>query len=267
MDTSISVLVMGDPIPAARARRGSFVDLIRQAAPAFGTHRWRAHDVRVGAEVPRLGAESAVIITGSALSVTEELPWKEAVSAQLRELVKSDVPVLGICFGHQLLAHALGGRVSKNPNGREMGSNLLEVLVDDELLGARRSFVVNNTHVDSVVELPPGARVIARTSLEAHAAVRFAPGAWGVQFHPEIDADVLRDYFAARRPILLAEGFDIDAGERGLRDAPESLRLIERFLELARARWAARAAAEAERRVAERGGGGAPPPTGSAELG
>src|SRR5690606_28188241 len=140
-----------------------------------------------------------VIITGSALSVTEALPWKAAVSARLRELVSADVPVLGICFGHQLLAHALGGRVSTNPNGREMGSGPFSLLEDDEVLGARGTFLVNNTHVDSVVELPPGARVLGHTALEPHSAVRFGPWAWGVQFHPELDADVLRDYFVARR--------------------------------------------------------------------
>lgn len=245
MKPPIVVLVTGDPVPAVRARRGSFVDLIRQAAPAFGTHPWQHHDVRIDGTVPPLGAEMAVIITGSALSVTEALPWKDTVSAYLRQLVKADVPVLGICFGHQLLAHALGGRVSRNPNGREMGSALLTLLEDDAVLGARGSFSVNNTHVDSVIELPPGARVLARTSLEPHAALRFGPSAWGVQFHPEIDAETLGDYFAARRPTLLAEGFDVDAGERALRDAPEATRLITRFLSLAAARRGAGRAAEA----------------------
>jgi GMP synthase (glutamine-hydrolysing) len=236
VNSPIQVLVTGDPVPAVRARRGSFVDLIRQAAPAFGTHPWLAHDVRREGPLPALGDEMAVIITGSALSVTEALPWMDAISVRLRELVSAEVPVLGICFGHQLLAHALGGRVSANPNGREMGSTQLTLLESDEVLGGSGAYLVNNTHVDSVIELPPGARVLGRTSLEPHAAVRFGPSAWGVQFHPEIDAEVLRDYFTARRATLLAEGFDIDAGERALDDAPDAARLIGRFLELARAR-------------------------------
>jgi GMP synthase (glutamine-hydrolysing) len=232
----IVVLVTGDPVPEARARRGGFAELIRQAAPAFGTHRWAAHDVRELDVLPDLSDAAAVIITGSALSVTEALPWKDRVSARLRELVSAEVPVLGICFGHQLLGHALGGRVRLNPNGREMGSVMLSILEDDEVLGDRGSIVVNSTHVDAVVDLPPGAKRLAQTQQDPHAALRFGPSAWGVQFHPELDAEVMRHYFGARRATLLAEGFDVDAGERSLRDAPEAARVIDRFLSLACAR-------------------------------
>jgi GMP synthase (glutamine-hydrolysing) len=236
---SIAVLVTGEPVPQARARRGDFADLIRQAAPAFGTIRWEQHDVRTLAVLPDLSDAFAVIVTGSALSVTEALPWKEEVSARLRELVHCEVPLLGICFGHQLLGHALGGQVSVNPNGREMGTVALDRLEDDAVCGARGSVEVNTTHLDSVVTLPPGARVLGRTRQEPHAAVRFGPRAWGVQYHPELDADVMRCYFDARRTLLSAEGVDVEAAERAVRDAPEGARVIERFLALAQARWAA----------------------------
>jgi GMP synthase (glutamine-hydrolysing) len=232
----IAVLVTGDPVPEARARRGGFAELIRQAAPAFGTRSWVAHDVRELDVLPDLTGAAALIITGSALSVTEALPWKEHVSERLRALVSADVPVLGICFGHQLLGHALGGRVSVNPNGREMGSVPLTILEDDEVLGKRGSIVANTTHLDSVVELPPGARVLAQTPQEPNAAVRFAPSVWGVQFHPELDAELMRYYFAARRSTLLAERFDVGSSERALRDAPEAALVIDRFLRLAHAR-------------------------------
>lgn len=232
----VVVLVTGEPVPEAQARRGSFAELIRQAAPTFGTLRWEAVDVRAVAVLPDLTRASAVIVTGSALSVTEALPWKEEVSACLRELVRAEVPLLGICFGHQLLGHALGGRVSRNPNGREMGTVALERLDADDVLGARGSVLVNTTHVDSVVTLPPGARVLGSTRQEPHAAVRFGPSAWGVQFHPELDAEVMRYYFEARRPLLSAEGFDVAAAERTIGDAPEGAWVIERFLRLASGR-------------------------------
>lgn len=235
---SVAVLVTGEPVPQALARRGAFADLIRQAAPAFGTLRWESHDVRSLAVLPDLKDAFAVIITGSALSVTEALPWKNEVSARLRQLVEVGVPLLGICFGHQLLGHALGGRVEVNPNGREMGTVDLERVEDDAVCGARGRVQVNTTHVDSVVTLPPGARVLARTRQEPHAAVRFGPSAWGVQYHPELDAEVMRYYYDARRAVLSAEGLDVAAAERAVRDAPEGARVIERFLALAEARWA-----------------------------
>lgn len=236
MTRPIAVLVTGEPVPQAHERRGSFVDLIRQAASGFETGPWVAHDVRGAAPLRGLDEALAVIITGSPLSVTEALPWKDHVCEQLRELVRQDVPVLGICFGHQLLGHALGGRVSSNPNGREIGTVPLHLEEPDEVFGAQGRVLVNTTHVDSVVELPPGARVIGRTEQEPNAAVRFAPSAWGVQFHPELDAEVMRLYLVARRATLLAEGIDVDARERAVEDAPHGSRLIERFLQLARAR-------------------------------
>ncbi len=230
---SIVVLVTGDPVPETRARRGGFPELIRQAAPAFGTLRWVAHDVRQLDVLPELTHASAVFITGSALSVTDELPWKERVSKALRALVDAEVPLLGICFGHQLLGHALGGRVSLNPNGREMGTVPLSILEPDEVLGPGGRIIVNSTHLDSVVELPPGARVLGHTPQEPFAALRFGRRAWGVQFHPELDAEVMRHYFAARRPTLMAEGFDVEASERAVLDAPEGAAVIERFLSVA----------------------------------
>ena len=230
---AIAVLVTGDPVAEVRERRGGFAELIRQAAPAFGTRPWLGLDVRQLDVLPELSGALAVIITGSALSVTELLPWKDRVSASLRQLVGDGVPVLGICFGHQLLGHALGGRVSANPNGREMGTVPLSVIEDDEVLGERASFLANSTHLDSVVELPPGTRVLAHTPREPYAALRFGPRAWGVQFHPEMDAQVMRYYFEARRTTLLAEGFDVGAAEGAVRDAPAAARVIDRFLRFA----------------------------------
>jgi GMP synthase (glutamine-hydrolysing) len=138
--------------------------------------------------------------------------------------------VLGICFGHQLLGQALGGRVDRNPFGREMGSVPVELVESEPLLGSDAGpFLANTTHVDSVVELPPGARVLARTEREPHAALRFAARVYGVQFHPEIDGEVMRHYLEARRDKLDAEGFDADALIAAARDTPAGAAVLARF--------------------------------------
>ena len=148
-------------------------------------------------------------------------------------VVRASVPTLGICFGHQLLGQALGGLVEANPRGREMGSVRLRLLESDPLLGAAlEPFVANMSHSDSVTRLPPGARVLAETEREPHAAVRFAARAWGVQFHPEFDGDVMRGYIDARKDVLRAEGIDPEALRA--EDAPVAARVLATFARLAR---------------------------------
>jgi len=142
------------------------------------------------------------------------------------------VPVFGICFGHQLLAQALGGQVAKNPRGREIGTVEVRVLGEDPLLEpALGSFQANMTHIDSVIELPPNARCLARTELDDNAIVRFAENAWGVQFHPEMDAEIASHYVRARRDAMLAEGLDADRIAATLADTPRSRAMIQRFAE------------------------------------
>ena len=151
----------------------------------------------------------------------------------LRRAVGAKVPVLGICFGHQMLAQALGGRVDRNPLGREIGTVELERIDADPLLdGEAEPYWVNMTHVDTVVDLPPGARVLARTALDRHAAIRFGELVWGVQFHPEIDGGVLREYVSARRAPLLDEGLNPEAILGRARDTPAGAGVLRRFAEL-----------------------------------
>lgn len=231
--SSIVVLVAGDPVPQTLVSRGGFFELIRAAAPDFEAASWRARDLRELDVIPELTDASAVIVTGSPASVTEGLPWMERAAEHLRGLVARGVPVLGICFGHQLLGQALGGAVAPNPSGREMGTVAQTAWRSDRVLGEAGTQRVNTTHVDSIVRLPPGAETLASTALERHSAVRFGQHAFGVQYHPEIDGAVMRQYLEARRATLLAEGFDFEAAARAADDAPQGAAVIGRFLGLA----------------------------------
>lgn len=229
------VLVTGEPIEAARRRRGGFARLIRDTVGDAWTGPWFEVELPAGDRLPDLQEVAAIIVTGSPASVVDRLPWTLRGEAYLARAVAAAVPVLGICYGHQMLAMALGGRVTRNPNGREIGTASFEVCEEDPIfdrpgLGTRRA---NFTHVDSVVALPRGARRLARTDLDPNSAVRFAPRAWGVQFHPEVDAAVMRDYVEGRRELIAAEGLEPDAILQEIDDAVEGAAVLRRFAALA----------------------------------
>ncbi len=152
----------------------------------------------------------------------------------VRAIVAAETPLFGICFGHQMVGEALGGKVAKNPRGREIGT--VEVRMkpgaEDEpiLRGINRTFRANNTHVDSVVTLPPGARVLAETSLEENAVFVVGKTTKCVQFHPEIDGDAMCGYIEGRAHLIEAEGNDPKPILSGAVDTPEGAETLRNFV-------------------------------------
>lgn len=229
----ILVLRTGDAIGDLVERRGEFARWIRETVGDDGRHTWSELDVRF--QAPGETTADAVIITGSAASVTERAPWMIRAEAWLRDRVEEGMPVLGICFGHQLLAQALGGRVVKNTAGREIGTVKCMRCDDDDPLfrGLPRDLTVNATHVDTVHDLPAGARILASTKLERHAAFAVKTHVWGVQFHPEIDGDIMRGYVDARSHVLRSEGIDTDSLRAACIDTPHGVQILRNFVRLA----------------------------------
>jgi GMP synthase (glutamine-hydrolysing) len=226
-----AILVTGDPVEGVARSRGTFADLFRDALEGAWDGDFRLFDAR-RAELPKASEVSALVITGSSESVTSRAPWILETEAALRDFVAGGVLTLGVCFGHQLLAQALGGQVEQNPHGREMGSVELKLLADDPwVAGLPERFNANMSHRDSATRLPAGAVRLASTALEPNAVVRFGERALGVQFHPEFDGGVMRGYIDARLPVLAAEG--IDASTLAAADAPLALELLRRFGRLA----------------------------------
>jgi GMP synthase (glutamine-hydrolysing) len=128
-----------------------------------------------------------VVIGGSQTSVYDDRDWIHEATEWVRRAHDDDVPLLGICWGHQFLAQALGGRVV-DMEAYELGYRSITRVGDDPLFaGVPREFTSFETHSDRVAERPPGARVLAVNEFGLQA---FRVGsAWGVQFHPEYDRE------------------------------------------------------------------------------
>jgi len=227
------VLTTGDPVPAMLEARGPFSNMI--AAAARGAYEGPIESIDARTSLPETPPDGAfIVITGSSAYVTERDPWVLKTEAFLRDVVARGVPVLGICFGHQLLAQALGGEVVKNPRGREIGSVHIDVTGGDPILdGVPERFIANVTHLETVGTPPPGATILARSSRDDHQILRFNATTYGVQFHPELDPFIMHGYLEARRPILELEGLDVDAHKEKTTDAPFAVKVLENFIRLA----------------------------------
>lgn len=168
------------------------------------------------------GAYSALVISGSAVGVGDRVRWVKHLAAPLRAVVASGLPTLGICFGHQLVAHAFGGRVHSGDH-KVRGIRAVATHPNAESLlcmqGHQEALV---SHTDQVIEPPPGWEVLAHSDYCPVQALR-APGLalLTVQWHPEADRAFIED-----NP---DPAWD-ELGDRRLKSLPAN-RLLTSFLE------------------------------------
>ena len=196
----------------------------------------RVVDPRAGAPLPAADTIAGATVTGSQFMVSERLPWSEATAGWLAELVAQQVPVLGICYGHQLLAHALGGEVGYHPGGTEAGTvpvQLTAAAAADPLLGQLPShFDAQTMHSQTVVRLPTGAVRLAGNDFEPNHAFRAGACAWGVQFHPEFSEAVMRRYLADWSERLRRQRKDPETLLSECRETPEAAGVLRRFAQI-----------------------------------
>jgi len=140
-----------------------------------------------GGDCPSSFDFDAAVVSGSRSSVYWDEDWIPQARDWVRAAHDGGMPVLGVCFGHQLVADALGGEVG-DMGEYEIGYRAVEHGGDDTLFeGIANEFTVFTTHSDAVLDPPPGAEVLAENDYGIHAFRK--DHSFGVQFHPEYDMD------------------------------------------------------------------------------
>ncbi len=231
----ILIIKTGSTLPALRERRGDFEDWIR-AGMAVDPEEMIVVDVTTGAPLPAPESCGGVVITGSHDMVTDRAEWSEKTAQWLVGAQAAGVPILGVCYGHQLLAHALGGEVGDNPHGPEYGTVdafLERPSQEDSLLrGLPIRLAVQTGHRQAVLRLPKAAVRLAHTDKDPNHAFRFGERAWGIQFHPEFDADIMREYIDSSRALLERAGQDPGPMHWAVQSTDISSAILQRFVRI-----------------------------------
>ena len=202
----IGVLETGDVAAHMRDEHGdSFTQIFEKLLQGRGLELapWRAYE----GELPRDPAEAdGWLITGSRHGVYDDLPWIAPLEKFVREIYAARVPLVGICFGHQLMAQALGGRVEKSSKGWGIGPQTY----DSVETGGK--ITVLASHQDQVVETPENTEIIASSPFCEYAglAYRGAP-AISYQPHPEFSRAFSSQIITARRGVVYPESLADEA--------------------------------------------------------
>lgn len=223
----------GNPPQDVRSRFGTFAEMF---APLLGTWAPHMQVVRVYANeaLPPPHEVSGALITGSPGNVTDGDPWMREAADWVRAAFEQELPLLGVCFGHQLMAHALGGQVDYHPRGREVGTWPIELLPEAQndpwLSEFPQTFPAQLLHEQTVMSPPPGAVVLGRNQHDAHQILRYTPRAMSVQFHPEFTKPIMESYLEVMEERLSSEGHSVPQLRERLSETPHAQATVAAFL-------------------------------------
>jgi len=231
----ILIIKAGTTFPSLKSTVGDFDDWI-----ISGTGKPRnafiVSPVYENVPLPQPDYISALIISGSHENVTDNLPWMEKTSQWLHKAAAKQIPVLGICFGHQLLAHTFGGMVGFNPAGWELGNvriRLNKPAEKDPLFSVLPlSFIVHASHAQTVLQLPPEAVALANSEMDKYHTFRLGKNIWGVQFHPEFNCQITKTYISHHKKELLAGNQNPAALSALCKESGEGALLLKQFVKI-----------------------------------
>lgn len=199
----------------------------------------RVHLTGIAATQDVLGAVRSgwvgVIISGSPRDAWNDDPVNAHLMDVVRHCRDHSIPLLGVCYGHQILARALGGRVARHPAGLELGNTQVALTSAGQasplFQGFPETFDVLSSHADAVLELPAGADLLVRGDFTEVQGFRWGERLFGVQFHPETDPETLRFLWGPRREVWRARvRFDLDETLDNLRPTPLAVEILRNFV-------------------------------------
>lgn len=196
----IGILQCGEAPAPLTPVHGSYAAMVRRLlGPARDSVTF---DVTRGVLPDRVDECDAYVLTGSPAGVYDDLPWIAPLLGFLQQ-AKGRARLVGICFGHQALAQALGGRVTKAPAGWGIGLHRYAVTarapwMDQPATEGAASVLAPASHQDQVVDCPPGARVVLASAFTPFAGLDYGD-AISVQFHPEFTQDFAIALIGQRR--------------------------------------------------------------------
>jgi GMP synthase-like glutamine amidotransferase len=170
------------------------ITALQAARPDWEYRAWAARD---GELPPDPLAADAWVLTGSVASVTQPEPWMELTAQAVRQRHAAGRALVGLCFGHQLIAQALGGRVARSAGGFRLGVADTALAVAEPWMDPPRDHLsLFAAHEDQVLQAPPGARILGGDAFCPVGAYAVAKHVLCTQYHPELSRPFMRDLLA-----------------------------------------------------------------------
>jgi GMP synthase-like glutamine amidotransferase len=184
--THVTIIETGLVSPKNRERHGSFPQMFeRMIGAADASVTFNTVSLPDGEPLPDIADLEAILITGSPAGVYDGFDWIAPLEAFVRTAHDKGVPMVGVCFGHQLIAQALGGMVRKSEKGFGLGRHVYDIAPDNGVIDGTR-IALACSHQDQVITPPAGAKTILSSDFTPHAGLLYAGDTTlSVQAHPE----------------------------------------------------------------------------------